>query len=712
MWISYWYQYFSPHSVVLLFGFLGLSFLVYELIKLAFGIRLMNLRVESLCLKPHAKSDMVRIGGNSKDRRRIKRMQKTAAMIFFLSFISSAYVNAQSYPSQYEVICPATFTGSLPMRQTQNPSTGLWRAVECVDALGRVSYAASVGSVNTSFSNITTGTNTTTLLEGSGGSLLPSGSGQIGSSEQWFFPGLPPAVLSQNPTGGSLSQEQLYVVYTLNSPLGETNPSMETNISTVAGCSTSHTCQVVVTKPTIPAGFTGYTVYNVSTLSNYQEVKQIANSNCVNINTDCIINANATGTLVSNSNTAFPGPTPLAASLCPFDVTPTIFIPRSDGNFYPYGGITPFFNSVNGPTNSGTFELCDRFWVNDSGKTPPGFNNSLVDIRHLAGSGGLVNTNQQRGLSVYFTNPNIDSTAYYGLEGLQAEMDFNGTPTITGSPDGEVSTISVQLSDGHTNIPSYPSTGVNGIRVTVSRGAGSTSYGSCVNGCLVGVQSIMSNLSTLTFGGAYMASFLAAAAEQSGAPLSIGTYGFYAKAPSNFPASEGFHSENFGVVGVGANFKNIASLTDATGMQGENNLQGPLVLGGYGNGGAAIGAVESIQSNGTGTGTNLLAKLVGAPSLWQTATTADTAGVVMGICTFRCTTSSPTIISTITGTIAPCVFDGATTAGDWVIVSTTVNGNCHDAGATVPATTLTTVGRVLSTNAGAGTYNVMLQFSR
>lgn len=52
----------------------------------------------------------------------------------------------------------------------------------------------------------------------------------------------------------------------------------------------------------------------------------------------------------------------------------------------------------------------------------------------------------------------------------------------------------------------------------------------------------------------------------------------------------------------------------------------------------------------------------------------------------------------------PCIFDGATTANDHVIESTTNAGQCHDTGSTsVPPGD---VGVVMSTNTGAGTYSV------
>lgn len=111
-----------------------------------------------------------------------------------------------------------------------------------------------------------------------------------------------------------------------------------------------------------------------------------------------------------------------------------------------------------------------------------------------------------------------------------------------------------------------------------------------------------------------------------------------------------------------------------------------------------------LNSGSPGTSPGLLAKLTGAPSTVSTAAISDTGGVV-GICVSGCTTSGSASITTV-GT-ANCIFDGATTAGDYVQISSTTAGNCHDAGATYP-TANQIIGRVLSTNGGSGTYSVSL----
>src|SRR6185312_12429355 len=103
---------------------------------------------------------------------------------------------------------------------------------------------------------------------------------------------------------------------------------------------------------------------------------------------------------------------------------------------------------------------------------------------------------------------------------------------------------------------------------------------------------------------------------------------------------------------------------------------------------------------------NLLQKLgvVGSNSEAQDATTSTQTGIV-GIAAATTGVGSPVAVSSY-GTTA-CVFDGPTTAGDYFQASTSVAGNCHDAGATYP-TSNQILGFVLSTNGSAGTNPVFL----
>jgi len=106
----------------------------------------------------------------------------------------------------------------------------------------------------------------------------------------------------------------------------------------------------------------------------------------------------------------------------------------------------------------------------------------------------------------------------------------------------------------------------------------------------------------------------------------------------------------------------------------------------------------------TGTTLNKLAKMTGSPATAIIASTSDTGGVIGVVVDGAGTTLSAQIAR---GGQASCAFDGATTAGDYVQISSTTGGDCHDAGASYPGTGQV-LGRVLSTNAGAGTYAMLV----
>jgi hypothetical protein len=115
--------------------------------------------------------------------------------------------------------------------------------------------------------------------------------------------------------------------------------------------------------------------------------------------------------------------------------------------------------------------------------------------------------------------------------------------------------------------------------------------------------------------------------------------------------------------------------------------------------------LEMCNDATTGTGLNFLAKLNGAnPSCAIKTTAADTAGV-MGVVVGGSGTTGNAVIA-YKG-FASCSFDGSSTAGDYVQISSTNAGDCHDAGASYPSSGQV-LGRVLSTNSGAGTYGFML----
>lgn len=115
--------------------------------------------------------------------------------------------------------------------------------------------------------------------------------------------------------------------------------------------------------------------------------------------------------------------------------------------------------------------------------------------------------------------------------------------------------------------------------------------------------------------------------------------------------------------------------------------------------------IEMPNATVTGTTSNYLARLTGSPSTAIVAQTSTIDGII-GIVVADAGTTGNAQIAT-QGT-APCVFDGATTAGHYVVPSTVTGGQCHSYGTSLPTDGTQVIGRVLSTTGGAGTYNVLL----
>lgn len=119
------------------------------------------------------------------------------------------------------------------------------------------------------------------------------------------------------------------------------------------------------------------------------------------------------------------------------------------------------------------------------------------------------------------------------------------------------------------------------------------------------------------------------------------------------------------------------------------------------------GGTSTAITNDTSTGTvlNELAVIESSGDA-ITASTSNLNGIIGLVSAGAGTTGSATINQI---GVTPCVFDGATTAGDFVQASTTMGGKCHDTGsASVPSNGNQVIGQVLSTNGSGGTYNVFL----
>ncbi|MGB9335452.1 MAG: hypothetical protein WCB14_10630, partial [Candidatus Acidiferrales bacterium] len=147
-----------------------------------------------------------------------------------------------------------------------------------------------------------------------------------------------------------------------------------------------------------------------------------------------------------------------------------------------------------------------------------------------------------------------------------------------------------------------------------------------------------------------------------------------------------------------------AGATGGTGNTGNTGAQGPIGPTGL-TGPTGPGGTSTYTSNGSTVNLLQLLTTVSGASRAANAATGTTSGIV-GIAQSTVTAGNPVVLN-LRGQ-SSCVFDGATTAGDYAVESTTAAGDCHDGGATFPDTSMQVNGRVLSTNGAAGTYTVEL----
>lgn len=161
---------------------------------------------------------------------------------------------------------------------------------------------------------------------------------------------------------------------------------------------------------------------------------------------------------------------------------PFWWMQRGDGTYDSLAGLDTFCDASGGPPCDGgsglgsTLVFYKRMAITDTKVSPISFKNSLLALNHTAGV-GTVTTNQDRGMSFFESNPVNDSATRYGLEGMQAELDFNCNGcTINGSPDGEVSTTSWQLNSLATTSYST-SLGTNAVRAEFFRNGANMDVG-------------------------------------------------------------------------------------------------------------------------------------------------------------------------------------------------------------------------------------------
>ncbi len=345
------------------------------------------------------------------------------------------------------------------------------------------------------FSAVTPGTNTGALVMGGSGSLTPTQPGQVAGSAVWLnYAGIPDPVLTGNASGGNLAaSSNVAVQISFNTSLGETIPSRLISTTTPGGCGVS--CSLTVTAPTLPSWATGYTVYSCLGVSCTNVLRQNASPACVNITANCVIQVIGAGVSPLTISTAWVQPLNVQATSCPPSVIPQWFVQDASGNMQTLAGVDLYSDNTAGPPSpGGSLTFCRRVAINDTGTVPTLGKNAAMTIWHRAGV-GTVNTNQDRAIRVTIGNVAPDSTTYYGWEAIQAEVDVNGTPNFTGSPDGEISAGSFQASISNTNASmTTGSIGATAVRAEIFR-SGVGTIAACTY-CYTGILAKASNGAT------------------------------------------------------------------------------------------------------------------------------------------------------------------------------------------------------------------------
>lgn len=117
--------------------------------------------------------------------------------------------------------------------------------------------------------------------------------------------------------------------------------------------------------------------------------------------------------------------------------------------------------------------------------------------------------------------------------------------------------------------------------------------------------------------------------------------------------------------------------------------------------------MEVANDGTTGTTQSKLAKLNSAGTGAIIAGTSDTDGQIGVVISAGSGVTTGNAQIAFAGTVN-CIFDGSTTAGDWVIISSSVAGDCKDSGSASRPTATQAIGRVIVTHSGASTQPVVL----
>jgi hypothetical protein len=388
-------------------------------------------------------------------------------------------------------------------------------------------------------------------IVGTGASLTAQNTGQVAATQYWLPNRVADPATSQQNAGGSIAQNHtLNIQVTYNTALGESLPSVI--VAQTSGAACGSICQVTVTAPTLPTGYLSYNVYacdtNAAGACSASGIPQ-KQASCTAITANCVLTSSpvALTSAAPTTNGAWIQPPGVQANNGAAPSWPSAFFPKADGNMYSWiGEDWESCDASSGPPlPCGTPMITHRtFFRDNSSKTQAG-KNAFISINHDAGT-GTVATNQDRAIWILMQNPIADVATRWAMEGLQVELDVNGTPTINGSPDGELSAGSYQLSDNHAGTLTSPvSYGANAIRAQAFR-SGSGNYSSC-SVCMTGINAIATNNNAASFNSGFMAGLLAQATDAVGCSSCSGVAVWAKVFTSRFAGSNfGVHIDNFG----------------------------------------------------------------------------------------------------------------------------------------------------------------------
>lgn len=454
-----------------------------------------------------------------------------AALVFIFFVLLTSKLHSQL---GFELPCQAG-SNPLPFGVTLNPITNLQRAWVCVDSFGFVSSPVFTVAGSVAFPGVLSGTNINALVMGSGGSLVPSGTGQISSITSWFpiSPGVlfptPQLTLSTSTSGGSITAATTVFVAVTYVGLSVTVPSAEVKITVGAGSTNSITVNMptTCTAGNLPTGVTGCTVWD-NTLTQ-TEKQQTASAACVNITTTtCVIGTLATGASLTWPTSTGVNPPNLQTGAVNDKVINSLFVQKGDGNYYPEGGID--ISALNGlPDPKGTFTWTDRFFVNDS-TTQPIISNALVSIHHVSGAGSTGNGLgvDDRALGIEMLIP--PSTSLIFEQPLTQYNEFTFNSNFTCNPaSGESCAAAGRFVMGDVRPTNSGNLAEGGLGVAALVGSfqrnssGTSFYGPCTY-CAIAVQGSSRNLVSGTgSSSAYFVGVMGEISDQSGGALTNGT---------------------------------------------------------------------------------------------------------------------------------------------------------------------------------------------